>query len=263
MAKRHCNVRWPRSCKKQHIIYRAHSFVHTVLDCCAMRVSWTLWLCDTTVSGRRSKYVSDRFDRTVFMGDLNYRINGMRRGVDVALERNMHNVSAACHATAMSLPHAHRSCPALPLPPFLPCPARPRSTLSPGAPPPTSVGEQAPPCAGYYQLTPPPDSGSMLAIFDQVLWFNDQLRREIEADRVFSHFDEAPVNFRPTYKLDRGTDTYDTSAKARIPGWTDRILFRPVCCLWLAITSVPCINRACGVTNGSDAGSGYASWLFA
>jgi hypothetical protein len=38
---------------------------------------------------------------------------------------------------------------------------------------------------------------------------------------------EAPLNFKPTYKFDIGTDIYDTSAKKRIPSWTDRILYKP------------------------------------
>lgn len=38
---------------------------------------------------------------------------------------------------------------------------------------------------------------------------------------------EAPLNFKPTYKYDVGTDVYDTSSKGRIPSWTDRILYVP------------------------------------
>ena len=45
--------------------------------------------------------------------------------------------------------------------------------------------------------------------------------------KVFVGFREGPLNFPPTYKLDAGTDDYDTSVKQRIPSWTDRILYRP------------------------------------
>ena len=42
--------------------------------------------------------------------------------------------------------------------------------------------------------------------------------------RAFPHYSESMPNFLPTYKYDPGTDTYDTSEKARIPAWCDRIL---------------------------------------
>jgi hypothetical protein len=56
---------------------------------------------------------------------------------------------------------------------------------------------------------------------------NDQLylQRTRSAVRdVFDHYDEARITFLPTYKFDLGTDEYDTSEKARIPAWTDRVL---------------------------------------
>lgn len=64
--------------------------------------------------------------------------------------------------------------------------------------------------------------------------------------RVFAGYQEGDITFLPTYKYDNGTDVYDTryetcviilfnwpdnlgfmhSEKQRIPGWTDRILFK-------------------------------------
>lgn len=41
-------------------------------------------------------------------------------------------------------------------------------------------------------------------------------------------FAEGPLRFRPTYKLDLGTDAYDSGPKRRVPAWTDRVLFKPV-----------------------------------
>lgn len=59
----------------------------------------------------------------------------------------------------------------------------------------------------------------------EVLVENDQLHIELRAKRVLESFTEPPLKFRPTYKLDIGTDVYDTGKKKRIPAWCDRILY--------------------------------------
>lgn len=99
------------------------------------------------------------FDRVVWAGDLNYRINAPRAVVDVLIAKSMH----------------------------------------------------------------------------EVLVKNDQLSLEREkggevvcgpsSGGPFAGYREGPLNFRPTYKFDSGTDTYDTSSKKRVPAWTDRVLF--------------------------------------
>jgi synaptojanin len=66
----------------------------------------------------------------------------------------------------------------------------------------------------------------------------DQLRSQL-GNLLFGKFAEAPLNFPPTYKYDPGSNVYDTrykvtilnafqfsSEKARVPSWTDRILFK-------------------------------------
>ncbi|KAI5466610.1 SacI homology domain-containing protein [Mariannaea sp. PMI_226] len=57
-----------------------------------------------------------------------------------------------------------------------------------------------------------------------VLYENDQLNLQMIAGLSFPFYSEARITFPPTYKFDIGTDDYDTSEKARIPAWTDRIL---------------------------------------
>lgn len=62
--------------------------------------------------------------------------------------------------------------------------------------------------------------------FESTLLKFDQLRSELSSRASFENFKEQEINFAPTYKFDRGTDTYDTSEKQRCPAWTDRILWK-------------------------------------
>ena len=59
----------------------------------------------------------------------------------------------------------------------------------------------------------------------EVLINNDQLKWSISKNLIGASFVEAPLNFKPTYKYNFNSDVYDTSSKARIPSWTDRILY--------------------------------------
>ncbi|XP_053181253.1 phosphatidylinositol polyphosphate 5-phosphatase type IV [Scomber japonicus] len=55
---------------------------------------------------------------------------------------------------------------------------------------------------------------------------HDQLSKEMKDGSIFKGFQEAQINFPPTYKFDIGCDIYDTTSKQRTPSYTDRILFR-------------------------------------
>lgn len=100
---------------------------------------------------RQGWSAAEGFDLCVFMGDLNYRVEGNRQAVDVLMERGMMEVMRA----------------------------------------------------------------------------NDQLSIERTAGRAFDGWSEGELAFPPTYKLDRGSvDAYDTSAKKRVPSWTDRVMWR-------------------------------------
>lgn len=58
----------------------------------------------------------------------------------------------------------------------------------------------------------------------ETLYANDQLNLQMVAGRTFPYYSEARITFLPTYKYDLGSDTYDSSEKARIPAWCDRVL---------------------------------------
>eukprot|EP00123_Amoebidium_parasiticum_P011235 comp20598_c0_seq1/m.26542 comp20598_c0_seq1/g.26542 ORF comp20598_c0_seq1/g.26542 comp20598_c0_seq1/m.26542 type:complete len:363 (-) comp20598_c0_seq1:113-1201(-) len=55
---------------------------------------------------------------------------------------------------------------------------------------------------------------------------HDQLLDAHKQKEVLSGFSEHTITFRPTFKFDVGTDTYDSSKKKRVPSWTDRIFYK-------------------------------------
>ena len=56
---------------------------------------------------------------------------------------------------------------------------------------------------------------------------HDQLSRVMSEGAAFLGFAEGKITFPPTFKFDKGTKSYDTSHKQRVPAFTDRILFKP------------------------------------
>jgi endonuclease/exonuclease/phosphatase family metal-dependent hydrolase len=54
----------------------------------------------------------------------------------------------------------------------------------------------------------------------------DQLFITRQNDPLIAEFREAPITFNPTFKFDKNSDVYDTSAKHRVPSWTDRVLIK-------------------------------------
>lgn len=64
--------------------------------------------------------------------------------------------------------------------------------------------------------------------------YEDQLHAMLSYDQLNTNrvecswmgcFKEMPIHFLPTYKYDKKSKKYDTSAKKRVPSWTDRILW--------------------------------------
>ncbi|KAI9188722.1 hypothetical protein H9P43_000144 [Blastocladiella emersonii ATCC 22665] len=54
----------------------------------------------------------------------------------------------------------------------------------------------------------------------------DQLKQTMLKGDAFVGFEEANIEFVPTYKYDVGTSRFDTSEKKRTPAWCDRVLWR-------------------------------------
>ncbi|KAK3942740.1 SacI homology domain-containing protein [Diplogelasinospora grovesii] len=71
------------------------------------------------------------------------------------------------------------------------------------------------------------------------LYANDQLNLQMVAGLAFRFYSEARITFMPTYKFDIGSDEYDSSEKARIPAWTDRILRKGTNLRQLCYNSAP------------------------
>jgi hypothetical protein len=151
-------------------------------------------------------------DRVLFMGDMNYRINGNR--FLFSFHTAPHDLS--CHQEndrpAALSPDARSAAlerPTEVCPPLL----HPLTNFSPRI----SMAENQIPSffKGLFPHSPP-----------------------LSHSATRSLHSEAPLNFYPTYKLDIGSNEYDSGPKKRIPSWTDRILFKPNGMKCLAYDSV-------------------------
>ena len=54
---------------------------------------------------------------------------------------------------------------------------------------------------------------------------HDQLQQQQRRGEAFTHFKEPPIDFKPTYKFDPKTNSWDSSEKNTAPAWCDRILY--------------------------------------
>lgn len=63
-----------------------------------------------------------------------------------------------------------------------------------------------------------------IKVIERLLCF-DQLLNEKRKGAIFQGFDEGNISFKPSYKFDPYTETFDTGKKSRAPAWCDRILY--------------------------------------
>lgn len=54
---------------------------------------------------------------------------------------------------------------------------------------------------------------------------HDQLLVQKQRGAAFTQFTESTIEFKPTYKYDPSTNSWDTSEKHRAPAWCDRVLY--------------------------------------
>ncbi len=59
----------------------------------------------------------------------------------------------------------------------------------------------------------------------KLLLLKDQLIKQRQSNQVFYNFQEADINFNPTYRRIKGTDEY-SNKNNQSPSWCDRIMVK-------------------------------------
>jgi len=135
----------------------------------------------------------DKMDVVIWCGDLNYRIDLDNSDIRSLLQPYM--------------PHD--------LPPTHDGVSSPVVSLSPSPKLPLTPTEAHPSVATTLQ-------GTIKSLLK-----HDQLLKQKREGKAFAGYKEGKVTFLPTYKYDVGkVGSWDSSEKARAPGWCDRILWR-------------------------------------
>ena len=62
--------------------------------------------------------------------------------------------------------------------------------------------------------------------YEKLMKFDQLTEEKKKKNGIFKNFEEEEINFPPTYRLDRGSNNYDTSKKKRIPSYCDRIFIK-------------------------------------
>lgn len=154
---------------------------------------------DRWLENGKYKTLKDMFDATIFMGDLNYRVDLPRFEVS----RPHHFV--VWYSNFSTFSHIdHFMC--------------------------TQIAAY---CHIYQMGSKQINRGRMKFLssqwdeneFNEEILDYDQLKREIGFRNAFEGFQEGKIDFPPTFKFDKRKKCFDTSKKARCPAWTDRVLF--------------------------------------
>ncbi|KAH0610122.1 uncharacterized protein H6S33_012668 [Morchella sextelata] len=146
----------------------------------------------------------DNADVVIWCGDLNYRIDLPNDDIRRLFSSYM----------PKDLPPTHDSPgPSVPSTPVMRSPPSfdfPNNKNFP--PPPTEVH---------------PEAGLTLEeTIDNIMQY-DQLRKQQRESKAFAGYKEGNIKFLPTYKYDVGTvGAWDSSEKARVPSWCDRVLWK-------------------------------------
>lgn len=162
----------------------------------------------------------ERFDLCIWMGDMNYRVNGTRELVDTLVSDPSLMLMSVCDPSGMVTREHVRSAKSILMKSVIEQLTKHHMSEWDG-----NAANIMPRCDDVMPVA------AGVAVLDEwmreVLLANDQLAQQREKGRVFLGFEEGQILFRPTYKFDKhNKDAYDQSKKRRIPSWTDRILHR-------------------------------------
>jgi hypothetical protein len=190
-------------------------------------------------TARPETIIPESYDGIVFFGDFNYRIDLPRASilrVHTRLLRKYKSggasytggtdtaaaaAAAATTTTAVSSVGTGAAAFALPVAPVplqVPVPG-------PGPVPGPVPGSLRPRERSYFRDVPPLQVPLVRTDLRRSLLHYDQLTRQKKKGRVFLGFAEGELTFPPTFKYEKGSDSFDNGKKKRSPAWTDRILY--------------------------------------
>lgn len=143
----------------------------------------------------------DNADVLIWCGDLNYRVELPNEDIRRLLAPHMPKDLPPTHDTPSPIPSSPVMSPA---------------SGSPGQPPLQPLSSEIRLGVGL----------TLEETIENMLQY-DQLRKQQRESKAFVGFKEGKISFVPSYKYDVGTvGVWDSSEKARIPSWCDRVLWK-------------------------------------